>query len=241
MLGLIGTKIGMTRVFTEEGKAVAVTVIDVKGNRLAQQKTTECDGYDSVQVAYGERRAHRLSSGIKGHLAKYQVGAAQTLCEFRAVWPEEKKAGDSIGATLFADGQYVDVSGVSKGKGFAGVIKRHHFSSNRASHGNSRAHRKPGSTGQCQDPGRVFPGKKMPGQLGNKRRTSQNLQVVRVDAGRELLLIGGAVPGAPGGRVKSSPSNSRSKSASGDNINMPATPINNPMRVSDVCFFMVIL
>ena len=203
MLGLIGVKVGMTRVFADDGESVAVTVLDVGGNRIAQCKTLESDGYTALQLAFGERRAGRLSGALKGHLAKYQAGAARWLCEFReAQAPEGKSSGDEVsGADVFADGQYVDVSGVSRGKGFAGVIKRWHFSANRHSHGNSRSHRKPGSTGQCQDPGRVFPGKKMPGQLGNKQCTSQNLRVVRVDNERNLLLISGAVPGAPGNRV----------------------------------------
>ena len=202
MLGLIGTKLGMTRVFGDNGDAIAVTVVAVGGNRLAQRKTMDKDGYEAVQMAFGEKDMRRLTAPLKGHLSKHQVGAARVLREFRGHGlAGDKNAGDEIKADLFADGQHVDVSGVSKGKGFAGVIKRHHFSSNRASHGNSRAHRKPGSTGQCQDPGRVFPGKKMPGQMGNKNQTAQNLQVVRVDADRDLLLIRGAVPGAPGGRV----------------------------------------
>lgn len=202
MLGLIGVKVGMTRIFTDSGESVAVTVVNVGGNRVAQQKTVATDGYDAVQLASGERRTNRLSAPLKGHLAKYQAGAARVLHEFRdGKVPAGKNTGDEIGADLFADGQYVDVAGVSRGKGFAGVIKRHHFSANRASHGNSRSHRKPGSTGQCQDPGRVFPGKKMPGRLGGKRCTAQNLQVVRVDAVRNLLLLSGAVPGAPGNRV----------------------------------------
>ncbi|MGI9298769.1 MAG: 50S ribosomal protein L3 [Gammaproteobacteria bacterium] len=202
MLGLIGVKMGMTRVFSDTGEALAVTVVDVRGNRAAQQKTAKTDGYDAVQLAFGERRARRIGAPLKGHLAKYQAGAARVLREFRGgELPEGKGAGDEIGADIFAEGQFVDVVGISRGKGFAGVIKRWHFSSNRASHGNSRSHRKPGSTGQCQDPGRVFPGKKMPGRLGGKRRTSQNLRIVRADAGRNLLLIRGAVPGAPGGQV----------------------------------------
>ena len=202
MLGLIGIKKGMTRIFSDTGEAVPVTVVDVSGNRIAQQKITATDGYESIQLAFGERPTHRISSAIKGHLSKYEAGAARALHEFRdGELPEGKGAGDKVGADLFDVGQFVDVSGVSRGKGFAGVIKRHHFRGNRASHGNSRAHRKPGSTGQCQDPGRVFPGKKMPGQLGNKRKTSQNLRIIRVDVERDLLLISGAVPGAPGGRV----------------------------------------
>lgn len=201
MLGLIGVKMGMTRVFSDNGEAVAVTVVDVRGNRAAQQKTAKTDGYDAVQMAFGERRARRITAPAKGHLAKYQAGAARILREFRGELPEGKGAGDEIGADLFSEGQFVDVVGISRGKGFAGVIKRWHFSSNRASHGNSRSHRKPGSTGQCQDPGRVFPGKKMPGRLGGKRRTSQNLRIVRADSERNLLLIRGAVPGAPGVHV----------------------------------------
>ena len=206
MLGLIGAKLGMTRVFADNGEATAVTVLAVGGNRAAQVKTAERDGYDSLQVAFGERRPSRLNSPTKGHLAKHQTGAARALREFRnASLPEGAKSGDDIGAAVFSDGQYVDVCGISRGKGFAGVIKRWHFSSNRASHGNSRSHRKPGSTGQCQDPGRVFPGKKMPGRLGGKRRTSQNLKIVRVDVERNLLLVSGAVPGSPGGLVEVRP------------------------------------
>lgn len=205
MTGLVGVKLGMTRIFLDKdegGKAVAVTVVDVSGNRVAQRKTAEADGYDAVQIAFGERKPGAIPASLKGHLAKYQAGAARGLCEFSAAGlPEGKNAGDQVGADLFVDGQYVDVSGVSRGKGFAGVIKRWHFSSNRDSHGNSRSHRKPGSTGQCQDPGRVFPGKKMPGRLGGKNRTAQNLKVERVDAERNFLLIRGAVPGAPGNRV----------------------------------------
>lgn len=201
-LGLIGVKMGMTRVFADNGDAVAVTVVDVGGNRVAQQKTAESDGYGAVQIAAGTRQARRISAPLKGHLAKHEAGAARVLHEFRGgELPEGKGAGDEIGADIFADGQFVDVSGTSRGKGFAGVIKRWHFAANRATHGNSRSHRKPGSTGQCQDPGRVFPGKKMPGRLGGKQQTAQNLRVVRVDAARNLLLIGGAVPGSPGGCV----------------------------------------
>lgn len=228
-LGLIGTKVGMTQIFGERGERVPVTVIAVGGNRIAQQKTAERDGYDALQIAFGERKVKRLTSSLRGHLAKHQAGAARVLREFRdAKVPEVKVAegagegaegevasaaagangidGLEIGADIFAVGDKVDVRATSKGKGFAGVIKRWHFSSNRASHGNSRAHRKPGSTGQCQDPGRVFPGKKMPGRLGGKNRTIQNLTVARVDVGRNLLLIRGGVPGAPGGVVTVRPS-----------------------------------
>ena len=201
MAGLIGKKLGMTRIVTESG-VVPVSVISVAGNRVCQVKTSERDGYAAVQMAAGQKSAKRLNAAKRGHLAKYRAGAAAVLREFRGTeLPEGKESGDEVGATVFSEGQFVDVTGQSKGKGFAGVIKRHHFRSNRASHGNSRAHRKPGSTGQCQDPGRTFPGKKMPGQLGNVRRTVQNLQVMRVDEGRHLLMVKGAVPGMPGGFV----------------------------------------
>ena len=218
-LGLIGTKVGMTQIFGERGERVPVTVIAVGGNRVAQQKTAGNDGYDALQIAYGERKVKRLTASLRGHLAKHQAGAARIMREFRDAKLPEAKAGEEqkaesadgmsgveIGADIFAVGDRVDVRATSKGKGFAGVIKRWHFSSNRASHGNSRAHRKPGSTGQCQDPGRVFPGKKMPGRLGGKTRTIQNLTIARVDAGRNLLLIRGGVPGAPGGFVTVRPS-----------------------------------
>ena len=170
-------------------------------------------------MAFGERTAAHLTSPLKGHLAKNKVGAARFLREFRnATLPEGKTIGDEISAAdVFSAGQFVDVTGTSKGKGFAGVIKRHHFSSNRASHGNSRSHRKPGSTGQCQDPGRVFPGKKMPGQLGGKRKTTQNLKIARVDGDRNLLLIAGAVPGAPDGLVIIRPAIKNGKPNDGNN------------------------
>lgn len=201
MLGLIGKKLGMMRVFTDTA-SLPVTVVAVTDNRIAQIKTVAKDGYESVQLAFGSKNSQNINKPRRGHLAKYQVGAAATLREFRN-YPmgEGVVSGESLSADVFAAGDKVDVTGVSKGKGFAGVIKRHHFSGNRSSHGNSRAHRKPGSTGQCQDPGRTFPGKKMPGRLGGKQRTMQNLQVVRVDTARGLLLIKGAVPGAPGGTV----------------------------------------
>ena len=201
MHGLIGKKLGMTRIFTDAA-VQPVTVIAVGGNRIAQIKTADSDGYQAVQLAFGEKATKNITKPQRGHLAKFKVGAASTLREFRN-YPvsEEQQAGEALSASVFSAGEKVDITGVSKGKGFAGVIKRHHFSSNRASHGNSRAHRKPGSTGQCQDPGRTFPGKKMPGRLGGKRRTTQNLEVVRVDEERSLLLIKGAVPGAPGSTV----------------------------------------
>lgn len=202
-LGLLGRKVGMTRVFAEDGASIPVTVVDVSNNRVAQVKTAERDGYTAVQVAFGKRRPSRVTKPLAGHFAKAAVEAGEMLREFR-VAPEQLaglEPGAAIGAEIFAAGQKVDVSGVSIGKGFAGVIKRHNFSSNRASHGNSVSHNKPGSTGQAQDPGRIFPGKRMPGQLGSTRTTVQNLEVVRVDAERQLLLIRGAVPGAKGGKV----------------------------------------
>lgn len=201
MRGLVGKKLGMTRVFTETAMQ-PVTVISVAGNRIAQVKTAECDGYAAVQLAFGSKASKNITKPRRGHLAKHKVGAAAHLREFRNMEvAEDAAAGDTLSAAVFAAGDKVDITGVSKGKGFAGVIKRHHFAANRATHGNSRAHRKPGSTGQCQDPGRTFPGKKMPGRLGGKRRTTQNLEVVRVDEERSLLLVRGAVPGAPGSLV----------------------------------------
>ena len=202
-LGLVGRKVGMTRVFTEDGDTVPVTVVDVSRNRVTQIRTPENDGYSAVQVTAGRRRPSRVNKAAAGHFAKAGVEAGSILKEFRAA-PEQLaalKVGGAVGVDIFAVGQKVDVSGVSQGKGFAGVIKRHNFSSNRASHGNSISHNKPGSISMAQDPGRVFPGKKMPGQMGAARRTSQNLEIVRIDAERQLLLIRGAVPGARGGNV----------------------------------------
>jgi large subunit ribosomal protein L3 len=200
-LGLVGRKVGMTRVFTDDGDSIAVTVIDVSNNRVIQIKTAETDGYCAVQVAYGVRRARRVNKAAAGHFAKAGVEAGSVLKEFR-VLPErlaDLKVGGVLGVDVFKVGQKVDVAGTSIGKGYAGVIKRHHFSSNRASHGNSVSHNKPGSISMAQDPGRVFPGKRMSGHLGAVKRTVQNLEVVRIDAERHLLLIRGAVPGAQGG------------------------------------------
>lgn len=199
-LGLVGRKVGMTRIFAEDGSTLPVTVLDVSDNRIAQIKTPEKDGYAAVQVAFGKRRANRVTKPIAGHLAKAGVEAGHLLREFRANAKElaDLKVGAKLGADLFKVGQKVDVQGVSIGKGFAGVIKRHHFSSNRATHGNSISHNKPGSTGQNQDPGRVFPGKRMAGHLGNVVRTIPNLVIVRVDADRQLLLVRGSVPGSKG-------------------------------------------
>jgi large subunit ribosomal protein L3 len=202
-LGLVGRKIGMTRVFTDDGDTVPVTVVDVSDNRVVQVKTPENDGYAAVQVTYGRRRPGRVNKAAAGHFARAGVEAGGVLKEFR-VSPEELgaiTAGETIGAGIFKAGQKVDVTGTSQGKGFAGVIKRHHFSSNRASHGNSVSHNKPGSIGQNQDPGRVFPGKRMAGHMGNAKRTVQNVEIIRVDAERQLLLIKGALPGSRGGGV----------------------------------------
>jgi len=199
-LGLLGRKVGMTRVFTDDGNALPVTVLDVSDNRVTQIKTPEKDGYGAIQLAFGKRRASRVNRPAKGHFAKAAAEAGDLLREFRAK-PEELaslKIGSKIGVELFKVGQKVDVRGTSIGKGFSGVIKRHHFSSNRATHGNSVTTNTPGSTGQRQSPGRVFPGKRMAGHLGNVLRTVQNLEVVRVDAERQLLLVKGSVPGSDG-------------------------------------------
>ena len=202
-LGLVGRKVGMTRVFTDDGAAIPVTVLDVANNRVTQVKTPETDGYSAVQVTYGKRRASRVAKPQAGHLAKAGVEAGVVLKEFQVPTDElaKFKPGDVVGVDTFAVGQLVDVTGTTKGRGFSGVIRRHHFSSNRASHGNSRSHNTPGSIGMAQDPGRVFPGKRMAGQLGNVTRTTQTLKVIRVDAERGLLLVKGCVPGADGGHI----------------------------------------
>lgn len=202
-LGLVGRKVGMTRIFAEDGRSVPVTVLDVSNNRVTQVKTPEGDGYAAIQVAFGERRASRVNKAAAGHYAKAGVQAGHTLREFSVAVDQLAglKAGDVISADIFAVGQKVDVTGTTIGRGFSGVIKRHNFSSNRASHGNSVSHNAPGSIGMAQDPGRVFPGKRMAGQYGNVTRTTQSLEVVRVDVERQLLLVKGAVPGAKGGDV----------------------------------------
>lgn len=202
-LGLVGRKVGMTRIFAEDGTAVPVTVLDVSNNRVAQVKTPETDGYAAVQVTFGKRRASRVGKPAAGHLAKAGVEAGHVFKEFRVDQEQlaSLKPGDVISVAIFQAGQKVDVSGTSIGKGFAGSIKRHNFSSNRASHGNSISHNSPGSIGMAQDPGRVFPGKRMAGHLGDVACTVQNLEVVRVDEARQLLLVKGAVPGAKGGDV----------------------------------------
>jgi large subunit ribosomal protein L3 len=202
-LGLVGRKVGMTRIFTDDGETVPVTVLDVSNNRVAQVKTAETDGYHAVQVAFGTRRASRIAKPVAGHLAKMGVEAAAGLREFRvdAAKAAELKPGAALTVELFNVGQKVDITGVTIGKGFAGAIKRHHFSSNRATHGNSVTTNAPGSIGMRQDPGRVMPGKRMAGHLGDVKRTTQNLVIARIDKERGLLLVKGAVPGAKGGQV----------------------------------------
>lgn len=210
-LGLIGRKVGMMRIFTDDGESIPVTVLDMSNNRVAQVKTLENDGYCAVQVACGTRRPSRVTKPMAGHYAKAGVEAGSVLREFRV--PAEKlaelAAGAELKVDLFAEGQFVDVRGTSHGKGFAGTIKRHNFSSQRASHGNSRSHNVPGSIGMAQDPGRVFPGKRMSGQMGNVTRTVQNLRIARVDAERQLLLVKGAVPGARNGQVIVTPASKK--------------------------------
>ena len=199
-IGLVGRKVGMTRIFTDDGVTLPVTVLDVSNNRITQIKTAENDGYAAVQVAFGTRRASRVRKPLAGHLAKAAVEAGSVLREFRAKVDElaNLKVGAKLGVELFKVGQLVDVQGVTLGKGFAGVIKRHHFGGQNASHGNSVSHRVPGSTGQNQSPSHVFKGKRMPGHLGDARRTILNLEIVRIDAERQLLLVKGSVPGSKG-------------------------------------------
>jgi large subunit ribosomal protein L3 len=202
-LGLLGRKIGMMRIFTDDGDAVPVTVLDVSDNRVTQVKTAASDGYNALQIAFGKRRASRVSKPEAGHLAKAGVEAGEVLREFRvsAEVAAQYAPGAKVPVSLFAAGQKVDVQGTSIGKGFAGTIKRHNFSSQRASHGNSRSHNVPGSISMAQDPGRVFPGKKMTGHMGDETVTTQNLDVVRIDEARSLLLVRGAVPGSKNGHV----------------------------------------
>ena len=207
-LGLVGRKVGMPRVFTEQGVSVPVTVLEMSPNRVTQVKSKDTDGYAAVQVTFGQKKANRVNKAEAGHFAKAGVEAGRGLHEFALT--EEKlaelKVGDEVTVAIFEAGQFVDVTGTSKGKGFAGTSKRHNFGSQRASHGNSRSHRVPGSIGMNQDPGRVFPGKRMAGQYGNTTATVQRLEVVRVDAERNLLLVKGAVPGAANGDVVVRPS-----------------------------------
>jgi large subunit ribosomal protein L3 len=202
-LGLVGRKVGMTRVFTDDGDSVPVTVVEIGDNRVSQIKTTEIDGYTAVQVVYGTRRASRVSMALAGHLAKAGVTAGSLTAEFRVAAEQlaQFTLGGNVPLDTFTVGQIVDVTGTTQGKGFQGAITRHHFSSNRASHGNSRSHNSAGSIGMAQDPGRVFPGKKMAGHLGAVKRTCQSLEIVRIDSSRKLLLIKGAIPGSKGGHV----------------------------------------
>ena len=202
-IGLIGRKRGMTRVFTEQGDSLPVTVIEVSPNRVTQVKTVETDGYSALQVTLGQKRSSLLSKPQAGHFSKAEVEAGEGLWELRLIDEEgaDLEPGAELKVDQFEAGQKVDVTGTSKGKGFAGVIKRYNFSMQDATHGNSLSHRAPGSIGQCQTPGRVFKGKKMAGHMGDERVTTQNLEVVSIDAERNLLLIKGAVPGAKGGQV----------------------------------------
>ena len=200
-IGIVGRKSGMTRIFTEEGVSLPVSVIEVSPNRITQVKNVETDGYNAVQVAIGSRRASRVTKAQAGHYAKANTEAGASLCELRNDAGAEFELGGQITVDAFEAGQKVDVTGVSKGKGFAGGVKRWNFHMQDATHGNSLSHRAPGSIGQCQTPGRVFKGKKMAGHMGSEQVTVQNLEIVRVDAERNLLLVKGAIPGAPGGRV----------------------------------------
>jgi large subunit ribosomal protein L3 len=206
-IGLIGRKRGMTRVFTEQGDSIPVTVIEVSPNRVTQVKTVETDGYSALQVTLGKKRASLLTKPQAGHFSKAEVEAGEGLWELRLNGDEETdlEAGAELNVEQFETGQKVDVTGTSKGKGFAGVVKRHNFAMQDATHGNSLSHRAPGSIGQCQTPGRVFKGKKMAGHMGDERVTTQNLEVVQIDVERNLLLIKGAVPGANGGQVSVRP------------------------------------
>ncbi|MCW5588931.1 MAG: 50S ribosomal protein L3 [Legionellales bacterium] len=202
-IGLVGRKCGMTRVFTEDGTSIPVTVIEVDPNRVTQIKTEENDGYSAIQVTSGHKKASRVAKPLAGHFAKANVEAGTGLWEFRvdAAKLSGVELGSAMTVDIFAQGQFVDVQGISKGKGYAGVIKRHNFRTQDATHGNSVSHRAPGSTGQNQTPGRVFKGKKMAGRLGHETCTVQSQVIVRVDKDRNLLLIKGAVPGAPGSNV----------------------------------------
>ncbi|AMF96005.1 50S ribosomal protein L3 [Vibrio fluvialis] len=201
MIGLIGRKVGMTRVFTEDGVSIPVTVVEVEANRVSQVKTLETDGYAAIQVTAGSKKANRVNKAEAGHFAKAGVEAGRGLWEFRLENGEEFEVGAELTVELFNETKKVDVTGTSKGKGFQGAVKRWNFRTQDMTHGNSLSHRAPGSIGQCQTPGRVFKGKKMAGHMGAERVTTQNLEIVRVDAERNLLLIKGAVPGATGGNV----------------------------------------
>ncbi len=203
MIGLLGRKVGMTRIFTPEGVSIPVSVVEVKPNRISQVKTVENDGYCAVQLTAGSKKASRVVKPMAGHFAKAEIEAGDMQVEFHVDAEDAFKLGQVVSvAEIFSAGQYVDVAGVTKGKGFAGTVKRHNFRTQDATHGNSRSHRVPGSIGQNQTPGRVFKGKKMAGHMGHVRCTVQSLELVRVDAERNLLLIKGAIPGAPGARIE---------------------------------------
>ncbi len=202
-LGVVGEKCGMTRIFTEDGAAVPVTVIRVEANRVTQLKNNAVDGYNAVQVTTGEQKSSRVSKPLAGHFSKQELTAGRGLWEFRVNDDELEKfsVGSEYGLEIFKSGQYVDVQGVSVGKGFAGGVKRHHFQTQDMTHGNSLSHRAPGSIGQCQTPGRVFKGKKMAGHMGSVKRTTQNLEIINIDQVRNLIMIKGSVPGSKGGSV----------------------------------------
>ncbi|UZJ44614.1 50S ribosomal protein L3 [Marinimicrobium sp. C6131] len=200
-IGIVGRKSGMTRIFTDDGVSIPVSVIEVSPNRVTQVKNVETDGYSAVQVTVGSRRASRVTKPAAGHYAKANAEAGRGLWELRNDTQESFEVGAEITVDAFEAGQKIDVTGSSKGKGFAGTVKRWNFATQDATHGNSLSHRAPGSIGQCQTPGRVFKGKKMSGHMGSEQVTVQNLEVVRVDAERNLLLVKGAIPGAPGGDV----------------------------------------
>ena len=200
-IGIVGRKSGMTRVFTDDGVSIPVSVIEVEPNRVTQVKSVETDGYAAVQVTVGSRRASRVAKSEAGHFAKANVEAGRSVWELRNDAQEVFEVGSSITVEAFSAGQIIDVTGTSKGKGFAGTVKRWNFGMQDATHGNSRSHRVPGSSGQCQSPGRVFKNKKMSGHLGAERVTVQNLEIVRIDVERNLILVKGAIPGAPGGDV----------------------------------------
>jgi large subunit ribosomal protein L3 len=212
-IGVIGRKAGMTRIFSEDGVSIPVTVIEVQPNRVTQLKTLETDGYKAVQVTTGERRASRVTKPMAGHFARAGVTAGEVLREFRMAEDEGEMLaeGGEIDISIFAPGQKVDVRGVTKGRGFAGGVRRHNFRTQDATHGNSVSHRAPGSIGQCQTPGRVMKGKRMAGHMGNVNRVQQNLEVIRVDVERNLLLVRGGVPGPAGGRLVVLPSVKKSK------------------------------
>lgn len=214
-IGLLGRKLGMTRVFTEEGISIPVSVVEVLPNRVSQLKTAENDGYISIQLTAGSKKATRITKPMAGHFAKAQIDAGDMIREFTVNSLEGYALGQAIPVQdVFTEGQFVDVTGISKGKGFAGTVKRHNFRTQDATHGNSRSHRVPGSIGQNQTPGRVFKGKKMAGHMGNVQCTTQSLELVRVDSERNLLLIKGAIPGCPGAKIEIKPA--VKKQAGGD-------------------------